>query len=51
MKSRHIDLGLLYIALLILVVASIPLIQFSSRQMIGHKHWAGQLVRIEKTNP
>lgn len=49
MKSRRIDLGLLYIALLILVIVSIPLIQVLGRQTLDQRRWAVQSITIEKS--
>ncbi|CAN7616197.1 hypothetical protein LJR255_004612 [Pararhizobium sp. LjRoot255] len=36
MKARRIPLGLPYVAILILVVITIPLAQFARRQPINH---------------
>jgi hypothetical protein len=37
LKARRIPLGLLYVAILILVVITIPLAQFARRQPINHR--------------
>jgi len=50
LKARRIPLGLLYVAILILIVITIPLAQFAERQSmtINHKQSTALTVRLDQ---
>ncbi|CAN7561850.1 hypothetical protein LJR235_003978 [Pararhizobium sp. LjRoot235] len=48
MKARRIPLGLLYVAVLILIVTTIPLAQFARRQPINHRQSTAFSVRLNQ---
>jgi hypothetical protein len=48
LKARRIPLGLLYVAVLILIVTTIPLAKFAPRQPINHRQSTAFSVRLNQ---